>query len=52
MQFLFLKKRLGHPREIKNGLIMLKFDTPVDRMNTWGCFFIFGKSLFLGPVFR
>jgi len=34
-------KTLGQPREVKNGLIVLKFDTLVDWMNTWECFFIF-----------
>jgi len=39
---------LGQPRELKNSAIVLKFDTLVDWMNTWGLFFNFSKSSFLG----
>jgi len=45
----FFPKDLGHPKELKNGTIMLKFGTLVDWMNTWGFIFIFSKSSFLGP---
>jgi len=31
----FFSKTLGQPREVKNGPIILKFSTIVDRMNTW-----------------
>jgi len=34
--YIFSTKTLGQPREIKNGLVMLKFDTLVDWMNTPG----------------
>jgi len=43
-----LPKILGQPREVKIGLIMLKFSTPVYWMNTSGQFFHFLK-IFLVP---
>jgi len=53
-EYLLLFKDLGHPREFKNGTIMLKFSTLVNWMNTrlgmLGMFFFlfFFKSSFLG----
>jgi len=44
----FFPKTLEQPREVKNGLVLLKFGALLDWMNTWGLLFIFWKSFFLG----
>jgi len=51
----FCPKNLVHPREFKNGAIILKFGTLMDEMNTWGIFsFSFFENFYfwvLGTLF-